>query len=236
MRIAASGFVSEQAGSVASANAILLRGLLDLGHDVDFYSKSSFVDPRPAVGDLRGFRFIETDNVFADRMRRKLQGIPWVGFFSGRFDCMSYDRLLRRLITDENRRKKYDAVLWLGDFAPVRIRGPRMVSFAQGPPGTDARSISARFQEIRVLAGAPMAIKWMVLAKLRLSWLGRPQFQHSDIVIVGSEQSRSTLENQYSLPRVKTAALPYPIDLELFSSLNLPRKPSRITPGVRASK
>jgi len=224
MRIAASGFVSEQAGSVASANAILLRGLLDSGHEVDFYSKSSFVDPRPAVGERKGFRFIETDNVFEDRLRRKTQRIPLFGFFAVRFDCMSYDRLLQRLITDENRLKKYDVVLWLGEFVPMRIRGPRMVSFAQGPPGTDARSIVSRFQEIKHFDGTLTAIKWMALAKLRLSWLGRPRFEHSDVVIVGSEQSRTTLQNQYTVPKSKTAALPYPIDLQLFSPQSLKRE------------
>ena len=49
MKIAVTGFVSENAGSVASANAVILNELLGLGLYVAFSSKSSFVDPRLSV-------------------------------------------------------------------------------------------------------------------------------------------------------------------------------------------
>ena len=216
MKIAATGYVSEQAGSVASANALLLRALLDAGHEVDFFSKPSFVDPRPSVGERAGFRFVCTDNVSADRFRARVQRVPLLGFLACRWDCASYHRLLLRLMQCEHHSRSYDLCLWLGDYVPGRVKGVPMVSFAQGPPGTDARSIVARFDEIRRLAGLWQALKWRLMAQLRLSFVGLPNFKHSDHIIVGSEQARQTLRHRYGVSPTRSSAMPYPIDLDLF--------------------
>jgi len=216
MKIAATGYVSEQAGSVASANALLLRSLLDAGHEVDFFSKPSFVDPRPCVGDHAGFRFIATDNVGPDRFRAKVQHLPVIGFLACRYDCATYTRLLLQNIRQEHEQRHYDLCLWLGDYVPGRVKNLPMISFAQGPPGTDARSIVSRFNEIRKLAGLRRAVQWYLLAKLRLSVLGLPPLQHSDHIIVGSRQSQQTLHELYGVNPAHTSALPYPIDLNLF--------------------
>ena len=216
IKIAATGYVSEQAGSVASANALLLRSLLDAGHEVDFFSKPSFVDPRSCVGEHAGFRFIPTDNVGPDRFRAKVQHLPVLGFLACRYDCATYTRLLLQNIRQEHQQRRYDLCLWLGDYVPGRVKNLPMISFAQGPPGTDARSIVSRFNEIRKLAGLRRAVQWYVLAKLRLSVLGLPSLRHSDHIIVGSRQSQRTLHELYGVNPARTSALPYPIDLNLF--------------------
>ncbi len=46
MHLHTTGFVASQSGSVASANAVILKELLRSGHRVTFYTKPSFVDPR----------------------------------------------------------------------------------------------------------------------------------------------------------------------------------------------
>ena len=216
MKIAATGYVSEQAGSVASANALLLRSLLDAGHEVDFFSKPSFVDPRPCVGEHTGFRFIATDNVGPDRFRAKVQHLPALGFLACRYDCATYTRLLLQNIRQEHQQRRYDLCLWLGDYVPGRVKNLPMISFAQGPPGTDARSIVSRFNEVRKLAGLRRAVQWYVLARLRLSALGLPSLRHSDHIIVGSRQSQRALHELYGVNPAHTSALPYPIDLNLF--------------------
>lgn len=216
MKIAATGYVSEQAGSVASANALLLRALLDAGHEVDFFSKPSFVDPRPCVGEHPLFRFIATDNVGPDRFRARVQHLPVIGFLACRVDSGTYSSLLLQNISRENKTRRYDLCLWLGDYAPGRVKNLPMISFAQGPPGTDARSIISRFAEILRLAGLKRALPWYVLAQVRLSPLGLPPLRHSDHIIVGSEQSRRTLHETYGISPSRTSALPYPIDLDLF--------------------
>ena len=216
MKIAATGYVSEQAGSVASANALLLRALLDAGHEVDFFSKPSFVDPRPCVGAHPLFRFIATDNAGPDRFRARVQHIPVIGFLACRVDSGTYSRLLLQNISREHQTRRYDLCLWLGDYAPGRVENLPMISFAQGPPGTDARSIVSRFTEILRLAGLKRALPWYVLAQVRLSPAGLPPLRHSDHIIVGSGQSRRTLHEIYGISPERTSALPYPIDLDLF--------------------
>lgn len=216
MRIAATGYVSEEAGSVASANALLLRGLLERGIAVTFFSKTSFVDPRPAAGSHPGFEFVDVDNRIADRVRARLSRIPAARTISGAADSHTYHRLLVRRISEHHAARPFDLVLWLGEYARGRAEGIPSISFAQGPPGTDARSVLNHYEEIRKVAGPLTALRWRWLARLRLSPAGLPPLRFSDQILVGSEQSRQTLASVYSIGREKTHALPYPIDLEAF--------------------
>ncbi len=216
MRIATTGYVSAQAGSVASANALLLRGLLDRGCEITFFSKSSFVDPRPSVGSHPQFQFIDVDNRLADRCRARLSKVPIAGFISGLIDSATYIRLLVRRMREEHRRGPFDLALWLGEYAQGRIAEVPSISFAQGPPGTDARSILRHFGEISRLAGASRARRLRLLANLRLSSIGLPPLRYSDHILIGSEQSRRTLRDLYAVPEKHLHCLPYPIDLDAF--------------------
>ncbi|MDB6110404.1 MAG: hypothetical protein JWR69_2154 [Pedosphaera sp.] len=215
-RLACTGFVSEQAGSVAAANALLLRALLDAGMEIDFFSKPSFVDPRPAIGQRRGFRFVPAVNHYSDRLRHTVRNVPGLGFVAARNDAACYNRLLVRRMGVEHRDRRYDAVLWLGDYAQGRVNGVPAISFAQGPPGTDARSVLRHRAQIRRLSGWRKALKWELLARLRLSGLGLPKLQFSDHIIVGSSVSRDCLATTYRISPHRLSTLPYPIDLELF--------------------
>ena len=216
MNIAATGFVSEQAGSVASANALLLRSLLENGCRVHFFSKASFVDPRPAAGGHPSFRFTDVNNAVSDTIRMRTQGIPILSAGTRMVDVFRYNRMVVEAVRRENGRSRFDLCLWLGDYARGRVAGLPTVSFAQGPPGTDARSVLRRFGEVRRLAGTGAAWKWKLLARLRLSHAGLPRFDFSDLIVVGSSQSRRTLHREFHLPESRTASLPYPIDLEAF--------------------
>jgi len=216
LNIAATGFVAQGAGSVASANALLLRALLENGCRVHFFSKASFVDPRPAAGGHPSFHFTDVNNAFTDTIRARTQGVPLLSAGTRMLDVNRYNRMVVEAIRRENGRRRFDLCLWLGDYARGRILGLPTVSFAQGPPGTDARSILRRFGEVRRLAGMGTAWKWKLLACLRLSRAGLPRFDFSDLIVVGSSQSRRTLHREFHLPESRTASLPYPIDLEAF--------------------
>lgn len=216
MRIAVTGYVSAQAGSVASANALLLRGLLGRGCELVFFSKASFVDPRPAVGEHPAFTFVDVDNRLADRARAKLSRIPVLGFLAGQIDSLTYNHLLVERMREHHAQRPFDLILWLGEYARGRVAHAPSISFAQGPPGTDARSILQRFTEISRLAGNIRAWRWRILAQLRLSRLGLPPLGLSDHIIVGSNQSRQVLRDLYGFPDQRIHCLPYPIDLDLF--------------------
>lgn len=216
MKLAVSGFVSEQAGSVASANALLLRELLARGHEIHFFSKASFVDPRPAVGKLPGFRFFDVTNVGPDQWRRRVEKVPFVGFAAGRLDAWTYNQMLLQEFARNHAVEKYDLCFWMGDYARGRTPGLATVCFVQGAPGTDARSVLRQSAEVKRLAGPTAALKWQIMARIRLSRLGLPPFKNVDHFIVGSSQSKRTLHSLYGIPDERISSLPYPIDLELF--------------------
>lgn len=230
LRLAVTGFVSEQEGSVAGANALLLRGLLAHGCHLTFFSKSSFVDPRPAVGSHPHFTFCETENRATDRLRRRLQRIPFAGLATGLLDACCYRRLLVQKITQTHQSTPFDLCLWLGDFAAKGIPRTPTVSFVQGPPGTDARSVIDHFSEILELCGPITAFKWRALSHLRLSQWGLPALKPTDHFIVGSRQSSDTLEKRYDISSERISTLPYPIDLNLFQPILGETKPR----GLRA--
>jgi glycosyltransferase involved in cell wall biosynthesis len=216
MRIACTGFVSQQVGSAPAANALLLTGLLDRGMTIDFFSKPSFVDPRPIVDDRHGFRFVPVINHITDALRRKAQKVALIGPVAVRNDAGCYNRLLVNRIRQEHRQRRYDLCLWMGDYAHGSVPGLPTVSFAQGPPGTDARSVLNRRDEIGRLVGNYQTLKWITLARFRLSSMGLPPFQHTDHFIVGSQQACNTLCRLYAINSLRVSVVPYPIDLSRF--------------------
>lgn len=227
MKIACTGYVAEGAGSIASANALLLRALLERGHEVTFFSKASFVDPRPVAGAFPNFRFVDVDNRFFDRLRARVARVPGINTAARLLDSASYHRLLGREMGRVHRDTPFDLCLWLGDYARGRVGGLPNVSFVQGAPGSDARSVTRRFAEITRLAGARTAWKWRTLAAVRLTPVALPPFRFSDHFIVGSSVSRQALHEYFGVPLEKIHALPYPIDLGLFTAAPLPPGPLR---------
>lgn len=210
LRIAATGFVEAGAGSIAGASAVLLRGLVESGAEVDFFSKAAFVDPRPAVGTSERFRFFDIDNGWANGLGTRLPGGP-LKFLGNRIDAATYNAAIVARMQAAHSQQRYDLALWLGDYARGPLPGAPVVSFVQGPPGTDARSVLRHFGAIRDFAGWPSAARWALLARLRLSRWGLPPFRHTDVFIVGSSQSRGTLQSVFGIDPARTAAIPYPV-------------------------
>ncbi len=223
MHVAATGFVSATDGSVAGANALFLQGLLDLGVRLTFFSKPSFVDPRRAIPPHENFHFVDVSNTMADQARVRLESIPVIGFLSQRLDTTTYNRALIRSISNHHSETPFDAILWLGDFARGRVAGLPSVSFVQGPPGTDARSIVRHYDQIRHLCGFARATRLRALAGLRLSRIGLPPLRATDHFIVGSQQSKRTFESLFRIAPERISTLPYPIDLAKFHPAARPR-------------
>lgn len=216
LSINTTGFVSQFAGSVASANAVLVSKLVERDIQMSFFTKPSFVDPRPlfqGTSNVNQFELIDCTNRWGDGARRFMapSGNGLWGRLWGSFDSATYNHGLVRKMRAKN---GGDLDFWLGDWARGRGKRP-VVSFVQGPPGTDARSVGRRRELIERLAGKLAWLKLAAFAKWRLS-LGLPKFKHSDHIIVGSEWSRRHLIDQYDLPATRVHALPYPIDLQMF--------------------
>ncbi len=217
MDILSTGFVGTDSGSVASANAILLERLVRRGNRVRFFSKPSFVDPRELFSGHKNaslFEFSECTNSLTDGLRRiaSPSGRGLWGRIWGGVDSSSYNRLL---VQKMSKYSNSDLQLWLGDWARHRSNHPT-VSFVQGCPGTDARSISKHRHLIAKLAGTTKFYQLEAYARYRLRW-GLPSFRCSDQVLVGSEWSRRSLHRHYGVSLDKIHAIPYPIDLDSFS-------------------
>ncbi len=197
---------------MASANLVILQGLLERGHQIDWFSKSRFVDPRRWLSDRPGFHFHESDNGWVDRLRDRFARVPGLGFLLGRWDAASYHRLLIRRMRHQAQSRRPDVVVWLGEYARGTVPGVPTVSWTQGPPGTDARSILRHAAHLRRVAapGTVRRLEW--LARLRLSPLGLPPFAPSDRLIVGSRQAAERLRMGYRLSADRLGILPYPID------------------------
>ena len=221
-RLAVTGFVAADAGSVTSSNSLVLGELLRRGYTVDFFGKPSFVYPAEHARHAR-FRYVDATNRRADSLRRWVQrrvgGPP--AFAAALADTWTYNRGITAAIRREHCRRPYDLRLVLGDHARGKIDGLPTVSWVQGPPGTDARSIIERREEVTALAGRATALRLTALANVRLA-VGLPRYKPSDLLIVGSAWSRQMLVRDFHQPGDRVHALPYAIDLTRFECCKEP--------------
>jgi glycosyltransferase involved in cell wall biosynthesis len=191
MQVSATGFVSEDAGSVASANTVILRELLARGISVDFLCKPSFVYPHSLLAKDFGkakFRVIDCTNHFGDQFRRFMArgNGSLLDHLVCKIDAMTYNSKLNKRL---KRSSQSDVDLWLGDWAHREL--------------------------IERLAGKWLYLKLRSYAQWRLSY-GTPNFQSSDRLILGSAWSVNFMIDRYRLAPDRLHAIPYPIDLEMF--------------------
>lgn len=218
LTIACSGFVDPNAGSVASANDLLLEQLLRLGHRIDFFTKPSFVYPQRHM-DHEGFRMVDVTNQWTDMLRQRIERVRWAKPLhvpAGMLDSMCYTAGIARAIKRAHASRRYDLVLYLGTNAFGRLRNVPTVSWLQGPAGTDARSVFRRRDEIQALSGYRSYTRLLLLATLRNA-IGMPRYGKSDCLIVGSDWSKNYMCQKLSWPGHRIHALPYPINLDAFS-------------------
>lgn len=219
MKIAATGFVGVHSGSVASANAVLLRGLLARNNHVHFFTKPSFVDPREielSPTELANMSLVDCTNRRTNLFREATQRMPAVNLITGWADVSAYNRgLVDRMRRSHASADASDIVLWMGDYVRGRVAGVPSVGYLQGPPATDARSIQQRRSLITRLAGRTCYLKLRAYAAWRMG-LGYPNLSHCDQVIVGSQWSRSDLIDGKRCHPDRVHAIPYPIDLDQF--------------------
>lgn len=213
IRVACSGLVDAEAGSVSSAGFQILRELLVRGYEIDFYSKRSYVYPEELL-EKSGFRYVDCSQTLIDRLDYLSVNVyaRWLGL---RLVHATFARQIVRQMRALEQARRYDLELFLGQWAFGRIPGVPVVSWVQGPPETDSRSVIRHHQTIRSLCG------WREYAQLRAyslfrASLGRPPFQHSDVIICGSSWSKELLVRRYKVDCGTIRQLPYPIDLESF--------------------
>lgn len=212
MRWACYGWVAEHAGSVASADYVVLRELLDRGHEVDLYANEDHV-PMPAGLRDGAFRY------FGLR--------PWAGYrsMSAEFQRLinwsvaplvrgMWRRTFRDVVHAEHARRSYDAVLSLGTCPAFCLPGVPTIAWMQSPLHTELDAIRRLRAEIVAVSGRAF---WLALvAYYWWSQFGeRGALDCADHVIVGSDWSRTEMIGRGADPR-RVHVLPYPIDLVRF--------------------
>lgn len=218
MRIACYGFVEESAGSVASANYLVLQELLRRGHAVDFYGIEGFVRPE-GLSKAPQFRFLRLRR---QEGREKLLGglarLPGGRPLHRVGAQIDYTMHLRRIAARVRRQHaacRYDALLFLGVGAQFSVRDLPTVSWLQGPPQTEWEALHRLRATVTRLSG------WGLYWKLKAYYAykqraARREIAASDFVICGSEWSRRQIVAD-GTPAEKVRVLPYPIDLKLFT-------------------
>jgi glycosyltransferase involved in cell wall biosynthesis len=216
LRIACNGPVARDAGSMPSANFAVLQELLDRGHEVDFFSKRSFVYPEQLL-DHERFRYVECSTLRLDRAAERLRGISrYTGWAAGWMNHAAFARQVMRRMGAAHATHRYDVELFLGTWAFDRLAGVPVVSWVQGAPGSDSRSIARHAGAIKRLCGR------RVYTTLRLYSIFRdrfalPPFSRTDVAITGSRWSAAVLTGRYGIPPHAVRSIPYPVDLKDFS-------------------
>jgi glycosyltransferase involved in cell wall biosynthesis len=215
LRIACTGLVAADHGSVSSAGFEVLRELLQRGHQVDFFSKQSYVYPVSLI-EHHGLVYVNCDQPRLDGVTRRLGSGP-LGWVGGKLGHRPYARRIIRSMRSHHAERPYDVALFLGVWAHGRVGGLRAISWVQGPPGTDARSIRRHRREIVRLCGAREYALLRAYAIYRSSSLGHPPFKYTDVCVCGSRESARTMVDSFGFEAARVRALPYPIDLDAFA-------------------
>jgi len=231
MRIACYALVEQHAGSVASANYLILEELLRRGHQVDLFAKADFVRRPEGLDRWPHFRY---EGVLLERLRSLHD--RWRPLLRGGLERVVEDWIYRRhldaiarRVAERHREQPYDVLLFLGVGAQFEVDGLPAVAWLQGPPQTEWQAIYRLRHRLIALSGR------MLYWKLRAFYRHRQRMAQRELarcraVICGSEWSRRHVI-AFGAPAECVFALPYPFDLELFRpEPNVrPRNPGRRT-------
>jgi glycosyltransferase involved in cell wall biosynthesis len=217
MRIACYALAEKDAGSVASANYLLVEELLRRGHTIDFYAIKGWVQPRefevyPAYRyfGVRSARAERVWRLVPEPLREEIAALLSMSY-AYRPDMVEIERVARA----HHASQTYDVLLFLGVPAQFRVPGLPVVSWVQGPLQTEWAALRALRRQIIALCGAGLYAKLKVFYTFK-SWQAWIEVPRSTITICGSRWARERCI-AYGVAPDAVCTLPYPIDLKLFT-------------------
>jgi len=212
LKIACYAVVCEEAGSVASANFLILRELLLIGHQIDLIEIKDYTQP----GKLVNFPNLKRLEIYIPWIEKIRQLCPALlrkigaDIILGRLGNLLYHRIMIAKINE----KPYDLVLFLGtpSFFDFDVK---TISWLQGVPHTEWKSIRKGYWKLPFTHYFNYFLINVYYYFHCLSF--KKKLLKSDILIVGSKNTADWLDKIYKnkMPK-KVFVLPYPIDLELF--------------------
>ena len=194
---------------------MVLYELLRRGHHIDLFSTKDYVYPTDLI-ETAGLGYVDCSAPRLDAVIRRL-GPGRVGWLASKCAHRSFTRRIMSALRRAHEAEPYDVELFLGLWAFGRAGGLPVVSWVQGPPGTDARSVRRHRRDIVRLCGAREYAVLRAYAIYRSSPMGLPAFSHTDICICGSAMSQQMLIREHGLAADSVRTLPYPIDLAAFA-------------------
>ncbi|SHL06477.1 glycosyltransferase family 4 protein [Rhodothermus profundi] len=231
MRIACYALVEQHAGSVASANYLVLEELLRRGHQVDLFAKADFVRKPEGLARWPNFHYrgvlLKELLALRDRWRSLLRGglerivEDWI--------YRKHLEVIARRVAVQHRQDPYDVLLFLGVGAQFQVGGVPVVAWLQGPPQTEWQAIRRLRDRLIELSGRTLYWKLWAFYRHRQR-TARRELARCQAVICGSQWSRQHVI-AFGVPAERVFALPYPFDLELFCPrpATPPRYPGRRT-------
>lgn len=215
LRLLFNGHVVEGGGSSPGGFHLLLEALLCRGHHVTFVGKSRFVRPDRLLGEYENLRFVDATNSFSDAVAEHTKRVPLIG---GATQIVNHRRFARHVVgamRQLNRRKHFDAVLYLNLPAFGRVGDLPIVSWVQGAAGSDVRSLDRHAALLRQTEGRGRHAALRLYGRYRYT-VGRPRYEHSDRIITGSSVSAAALQSEWRVPAERIMVLPIPVDVRRF--------------------
>jgi glycosyltransferase involved in cell wall biosynthesis len=224
MRVAAHGLISDGGGSGAGAFSVLLRSLLEQGHEVSFYGVPGFTEPR-SLGRFPGYRYVPLHVPELGPLYRATRSLPvqYPHALVSVIAHAAYQRQALRKMEAEPAGTRPDFVLCLDALNMWRTRLP-VLSWPQSPPQTEWEALRTRRSAAAVLkASGPAYLAAMNLFYAYRYLQARLTLPTSDALIISSRWS-SKHWVRFGLAPGRVVPLPYPIDVATFASVP-PRPP-----------
>jgi glycosyltransferase involved in cell wall biosynthesis len=221
MRIAAHGLITDAGGSGAGAFSLLLRALLEQGHDVTFYGIPRFTEPK-SLTSFERYRFVPMRIPAMRHLMVNANRFPtrYPASIASTVSHVAYQRRAIRLMEAEPKERAPDFVLCLDALNLWRSRLP-VLSWPQSPPQTEWQALSAPRTALSVARTAGPLYLGAVNAFYAYRYVqARLTMGASDSLLISSRWSRD-LWLRFGLREERADLIPYPLDLDGLASVPL---------------
>jgi glycosyltransferase involved in cell wall biosynthesis len=212
LRVAVQGILAENAGSGAGAFPILLSGLLERGHRIEFFGNPGYVRPR-SLERFPGYRFRPLHVAAVERIWQLASGFSVTRAAAAQVAHVGYASAAMRLIGELHREDPYDFVLCTDQQALWPSSLP-VVSWPQSPPQTEGAALrepvnaKAYVQSRGVGRYAAVQAYYAYRALLARGVLG-----FSDLYLCATRWARDEWV-RFGLEPGKVRLVPYPVSIE----------------------
>jgi len=216
MRLAVHGVLADGVASSAGSFPVLLRGLLERGHQVDFFANPGYVRPR-SLESYAGYRFQPLHVEAAEAVYRagRALKVEVASAFSSQFSHVAYDRAAKLRIEELHASTPYDLVFCTDNHSCWPSALP-VVSWPQGPPQVEAAALRDPETARAVVRSRGAAYYAAVQGFYAYRWLvARAARSVTDLYLVASPWAREQWI-RFGVEPERVQVMPYAIELGVF--------------------